>query len=79
MENTVSAKQPPLLQVQKLSVTFATPEGPVPAVHSVSFNLHAGKTLALVGESGSGKSVTAYSLLRLLPESAQLQGDVRYG
>ncbi|MEO1191753.1 MAG: ABC transporter ATP-binding protein [Pseudomonadota bacterium] len=54
----------PLLEVKDLSVSFG---GDKPAVDGVSFALQAGETLALVGESGSGKSVTALSLLQLLP------------
>ena len=56
----------PLLQVEDLSVRFATRGGDVDVVHNVSFELYAGETLALVGESGSGKSVTALSVLQLL-------------
>ena len=69
----------PLLAVQDLAVTFATPDGPVPAVRGVSFALRPGQTVALVGESGSGKSVTAYALLRLLPDGTELRGTVTYG
>jgi len=57
----------PILSVRDLSVTFRAPGGPVEAVKRVSFDLEPGKTLALVGESGSGKSVTALSILQLLP------------
>jgi microcin C transport system ATP-binding protein len=59
----------PLLQIHNLSVTFAGRGGtqPVEAVKHVSFTLNRGETLALVGESGSGKSVTALSILQLLP------------
>ena len=53
----------PLLEVRDLSVAF----GATPAVRQVSFTLNRGETLALVGESGSGKSVSALSLLQLLP------------
>jgi microcin C transport system ATP-binding protein len=57
----------PLLQVRDLSVSFGRPPNEVEAVKHVSFDIHAGETLALVGESGSGKSVTALSVLQLLP------------
>jgi peptide/nickel transport system ATP-binding protein len=49
---------------------FETAHGTVRAVDGVSFDVPAGKSVALVGESGSGKSVTALSFLRLLPEAA---------
>ncbi len=61
-----------LLEVNNLSVTFATDAGPVKAVNDVSFTLDAGHTLAIVGESGSGKSVTALAMMRLLPSSATI-------
>ena len=59
----------PLLEIRNLSVTFAGRgrEPPVEAVRNLSFSLGRGETLALVGESGSGKSVTALSVLQLLP------------
>lgn len=57
----------PLLDVQNLDVTFHTNTGAVHAVKNISFELNKGETLALVGESGSGKSVTAMSILKLLP------------
>jgi peptide/nickel transport system ATP-binding protein len=56
-----------LLEVCDLAVSFRTDEGEVPAVDGVSFELPAGGTLGIVGESGCGKSVTALSILRLLP------------
>ncbi len=58
---------PKLLSVNNLSVDFKTSERVFHAVKDVSFDLHEGKTLALVGESGSGKSVTALSIMQLLP------------
>ncbi len=57
----------PLLKVENLSVDFSTPGGLVHAVRNVSFEVAKGETLALVGESGSGKSVSALSILQLLP------------
>jgi microcin C transport system ATP-binding protein len=65
-----------LLEIRDLSVIFAGWRGapPVHAVKSVSFDLDKGETLALVGESGSGKSVTALSVLQLLPYPAASHG-----
>jgi peptide/nickel transport system ATP-binding protein/oligopeptide transport system ATP-binding protein len=56
-----------LLEIENLSVSFATDEGRVQAVDNVSLRLDRGETLGLVGESGCGKSVTALSILRLIP------------
>lgn len=56
-----------LLQVQNLRTVFDTQEGQTRAVDGVSFNLDEGRTLGLVGESGCGKSVTALSIMRLVP------------
>ncbi|MHC4122760.1 MAG: ABC transporter ATP-binding protein [Planctomycetota bacterium] len=56
-----------LLSVDKLSVSFFTDDGIAKAVQDVSFDIKKGKTFALVGESGCGKSVTALSIMRLIP------------
>lgn len=59
---------PPLLQVHDLRTWFRTPIGPAKAVDGVSFSIESGKTLAIVGESGCGKTVTALSILQLIPQ-----------
>ena len=56
-----------LLKVKELSVSFSTDEGEVEALDAVNFEVKHGQTLGLVGESGCGKSVTALSVMRLLP------------
>ena len=57
-----------LLEVKNLQVSFQTFFGEVEAVRGISFNVEKGKTLAIVGESGCGKSVTAGSIMKLLPQ-----------
>ena len=58
----------PLLELRDLRMSFITDAGVVPAVDEVSLSVPRGKTVALVGESGCGKSVTALSIMRLIPE-----------
>ena len=57
----------PLLEVKDLSVSFGRGDREVKAVRNISFDIRAGETVALVGESGSGKSVSALSIMQLLP------------
>ena len=68
----------PVLEVEDLSVTFATPDGPVGAVRGVSFSVDQDEVLGIVGESGSGKSVTAMAVMGLLPKTATVTGSVRF-
>src|SRR5688572_4087977 len=68
----------PLLAVEDLSVTFATPDGPVRAVRGVDFTVDGEEVLGIVGESGSGKSVTMMAVMGLLPKTATVPGSVRY-
>ncbi|MBL8658226.1 MAG: ABC transporter ATP-binding protein [Rhodospirillales bacterium] len=71
----------PLLAVSDLSVSFGRGDHAVQAVRNASFSLNKAETLAIVGESGSGKSVTALSIMRLLPEPAAWHpsGSIRFG
>jgi len=62
----------PLLKVSDLEVAFNTGDGELTAVSDVSLTVNVGETVALVGESGCGKTVTALSLLRLLPASGKI-------
>jgi peptide/nickel transport system ATP-binding protein len=69
----------PLLEIDKLQTHFRTPDGINRAVDGVSFSIEAGQTLAVVGESGCGKSVTAMSILRLIPEPpGKMAGAIRF-
>src|SRR6266849_2363287 len=68
-----------LLEVENLQTHFRTPDGVIRAVDGVSFQLNESETLAIVGESGCGKSVTANSILRLIPEPpGKISGSIRF-
>ncbi|HSS93246.1 MAG TPA: ABC transporter ATP-binding protein [Candidatus Dormibacteraeota bacterium] len=62
----------PILEVRGLRTQFKTDDGMVRAVDGIDFELYPGETLGIVGESGSGKSVTALSILRLVPEPGRI-------
>ena len=67
----------PLLRIEDLRVYFKTDDDrPVRAIDSLSLRIDAGEVVGLVGESGCGKSVTALSIIRLLPDSADMTGVI---
>ncbi|MDS0136708.1 MULTISPECIES: ABC transporter ATP-binding protein [unclassified Amycolatopsis] len=66
----------PLLQLTGLTVTYAVGDTDVPAVRGVDLTLDPGGTLGIAGESGSGKSTVAMSVLRLLPRTAKITGEI---
>jgi oligopeptide/dipeptide ABC transporter ATP-binding protein len=69
---TGSQAQPFIVRVEDLKTYFDTLDGVVRAVDGVSLEIHPGEALGLVGESGCGKSVTAFSILRLLPKTSRI-------
>lgn len=71
-EGSVPMDKTPLLQVRDLKIDFPGARGTIHAVRGVSYDVYPGEILGIVGESGSGKSVSAYSLMRLLPPSARI-------
>lgn len=70
-----------LLEIKGLTTRFFTQQGVAPAVSNLSFSLNAGEVLGVVGESGSGKSVTAQSILRLIPDPPGriVAGEILFG
>src|SRR5690606_6126345 len=78
VRSTQGVSMSALLEVDDLTIDFHMDTTTIHAVRGISFEIEAGKTLALVGESGSGKSVTANAILRLLPDSAEVHGAIRF-
>ena len=69
----------PILEVRDLHTQFFTDDGVVQAVNGVSFDLHEGESLGIVGESGCGKSMTALSIMGLVPEPGRVTaGQIRF-
>ena len=68
----------PILQVKNLSIRFPNRYGDIPLVDEISFTVHEGETMGLVGESGCGKSITAFSIMGLLPKSAKITGEILF-
>lgn len=69
----------PLLDVENLTVTLATSSGSAQAVRNLSFSLDEGEIIGIAGESGSGKTMTALSLMRLLPHKGFATGSIKFG
>ena len=68
-----------LLEIEQLQTHFRTQDGVNRAVDGISFHVNEGETLAVVGESGCRQSVTAMSILRLVPEPpAKIAGSIRF-
>jgi peptide/nickel transport system ATP-binding protein len=65
-----------LLEWRDVTVDYAGPEGPVPAVRGVTLSVDRGEVLGIAGESGCGKSTLAATVLRLLPDSARVGGEI---
>ncbi len=70
------AQQETVLELRDLHTHFPLEEGLLKAVNGVSLTIHRNRTLGVVGESGCGKSVTAQSILRIVPEFAQMTGEI---
>lgn len=68
----------PILQVKNLSIRFPNRYGETPLVDNISFTVHEGETMGLVGESGCGKSITAFSIMGLLPKTAKITGEILF-
>src|SRR6187551_500425 len=80
VSNTGEPTMAPLLRVSDLRTSFFTSDGEVRAVDGVTFDIDDGRTVGLVGESGCGKSVTALSIIQLLPRGTSriVGGEVQF-
>ncbi len=67
-----------LIDINNLSVSFKSASKPLEVVSGISFDINKGEVFGLVGESGSGKSITALSILRILPDNAFASGEVLF-
>ena len=77
--STTEIKTENLIRVSDLKTYFNTLDGVVRAVNGVDLEISSGETLGIVGESGCGKSVTAFSILRLLPKTSRIAaGEILY-
>ena len=71
--------EPPILEIERLSVDYRTESGPAPAVREVGFSLRRGESLGLVGESGSGKTTIGLAVIRHLADNGYIAaGTIRF-
>ena len=68
-----------LLSVNNLAIDFKTSRGLHMALNNVSFSVKRGEIFGVVGETGCGKTITGLSILRLLPKSATIRGEIMFG
>jgi peptide/nickel transport system ATP-binding protein len=71
-------KNPPLLSIKNLEISFPSKENENKVIHDISFHLDANEILGIVGESGSGKSVSSLAVLGLLPKQAKIEGEILF-
>jgi ABC-type microcin C transport system duplicated ATPase subunit YejF len=74
----VPAISSPLLEIKDLDISFAGAKGGVTVVNKAAFSIPSGSIFGLAGESGSGKSLTALSIMGILPNGARAQGSIKF-